>query len=55
MSCHGHLTQHYIETQLKVTLVIANVTVEEIAAIHKFLDEYRENKRLLQSGKEPST
>ncbi len=50
MSCHGHMTEaearrHFIEHNLKVTLVLKNVTIEEIAEIRKFLKEYRERKK----------
>ena len=48
MSCAGHLQEarlRYIERNFKVTLVLNNVTIEEIAEIRKFLKEYRERKK----------
>lgn len=50
MSCAGHLQEaearrHFIEHNLKVTLVLKNVTIEEIAEIKQFLTECRERKK----------
>lgn len=44
MMCLSHL-QRYIERNLKVTLVLKNVTLEEIAVIREFLNQYRERKK----------
>jgi len=50
MSCYGHLKEaearrHFIEHNLKVTLVLKNVTVEEIAAMMDFLKKYRQEQK----------
>jgi len=50
MSCHGHVTE-YIAKNLKVTLVLKNVTIEEIAAIKEFLNQYRKEKASFNTTK----
>lgn len=49
MSCAGHLQEGAARREfinkLKVTAVIQNVTVEELAAIQEFLDEYRRKRK----------
>lgn len=49
MSCAGHLLKAQAEREyinkLKITAVINNITVEELAAMMQFLQEYRSKKQ----------